>query len=100
MTSVGSRSSRNSESNHDRGSTTRSSLKNSDKAGKVSLLSPGLPPVDWKKRARNEYIRILQQKRIKRNDEGKQAWNENIKSMMGKDDCNFCLRITCVLWRG
>ena len=85
MTSVGSRSSRNSESNHDRGSTTRSSLKHSDKAGKVSLLSPGLPPVDWKKRARNEYCRLLQQKRLRRNEEGKLAWNQNLKTMMGKE---------------
>ncbi|CAG7818130.1 unnamed protein product [Allacma fusca] len=91
MASNGSRSSRNSESNPAAGgSKTRGSIGTQnliDKGVKVTtpvsmlLLSPGACGIDWRKRVKTEYYRIIQQKRQRRNEEGKLAWNQNLTTM-------------------
>lgn len=34
--------------------------------------------IDWKKLVRSEHIRICKQKRHKRADDAKMAWNQNV----------------------
>lgn len=42
-----------------------------------SSAKPPTGAIDWKRRIKTEYMRICQQKRFRKADEVKMAWNKN-----------------------
>ncbi|XP_050312406.1 histone-lysine N-methyltransferase E(z) [Anthonomus grandis grandis] len=44
-------------------------------------MSKNKPTIDWKKRVKQEYLRLRQQKKFKRADDVKLAWNKNREKM-------------------